>query len=66
MALENATPLTLPVGFLVGFMDGVLVGRTVGFVLGLLDGCTVYIKKISIGIKLQQYIHILRSYLIFI
>ena len=32
----------VPVGFLVGLIDGVLVGRTVGFALGLLVGCTDY------------------------
>ena len=37
--------LILPVGFLVGVIDGVFGRRAVGFVLGLLVGRTVYIIK---------------------
>ena len=38
--MSETNPLVLPVGFIVGFTEGILVYLTVGFVLSFLVGCT--------------------------
>ena len=42
---EKAVQLFLPVRFIVGFSNGVLVSHIYGFKLGALVGCAVYMTK---------------------